>query len=221
MSVIRKFSINTNGRDFVVGDIHGCFTKLKEKLEEISFDADKDRLFSVGDLVDRGTESEQCLEWISKPFFHSVLGNHEQMAVSYFEDNSLADWYFRNGGAWFIAMQRQEQAAYVDVFRTLPIALEIETDKGLIGIIHAECPVVSWLDLEDALTNHNKIPYKEIAIWSREKISHENYDRVNDIYAVFVGHTVIENPIQLGNVYYIDTGAVFDRNITVIDILES
>jgi serine/threonine protein phosphatase 1 len=218
MNLIKRFAKNELGRDFVVGDIHGCFTKLAEKLTEVSFDETKDRLFSVGDLVDRGPESEQCLDWMVKPYFHSVLGNHEQMAISYFDGEAPAEWYFRNGGAWFIASLHQEQIKYVDIFRELPIALEVETEKGLIGIIHAECPVISWLDLNDALTGHNKMPYKEMAIWSRTKIQDQDYDRINDIHAVFVGHTVVETPVQLGNVHYIDTGAVFDRELTLIDM---
>ena len=52
-----RFAQNTVGRDFAVGDIHGCFTELQRGLEAIGFDPSTDRLFSVGDLVDRGPES--------------------------------------------------------------------------------------------------------------------------------------------------------------------
>lgn len=39
------------------GDIRGCFNRLQAGLELLGFDPDKDRLFSVGDLVDWGPES--------------------------------------------------------------------------------------------------------------------------------------------------------------------
>jgi len=51
---IPRFALNTHRRDFAVGDIHGAFDALQRAMEAIGFDARKDRLFSVGDLVDRG-----------------------------------------------------------------------------------------------------------------------------------------------------------------------
>ena len=53
------------GRDFAVSDIHGCFSHLSRSLKSIGSDASVDRLFSVGDLVDRGTESDQVLPWLN------------------------------------------------------------------------------------------------------------------------------------------------------------
>lgn len=48
---------NTRGRDFVVGDIHGAFDKVEAAMAKVGFDVERDRLLSVGDLVDRGAES--------------------------------------------------------------------------------------------------------------------------------------------------------------------
>lgn len=63
------FKENTNGRDFVVGDLHGCFKEFVEKLKEINFDYSTDRMFSVGDLIDRGEDSIKCLRLIKTPWF--------------------------------------------------------------------------------------------------------------------------------------------------------
>lgn len=76
---VAHFSQNTLGRDIAVGDIHGCFSKLKTSLKRIRFDPSKDRLFSVGDLVDRGPESHHVLEWLDLSWFHAICGNHEQL----------------------------------------------------------------------------------------------------------------------------------------------
>ena len=65
--MIKRFELNNKGRDYVVGDIHGCFSLLSKELYEIGFDEKTDRLFSVGDLVDRGTESHLAVEWLKKP----------------------------------------------------------------------------------------------------------------------------------------------------------
>ena len=81
MSLVQRFAQNTWGRDFVVGDVHGCFDYLRAVLEHVQFDEVSDRLFCVGDLVDRGPQSEEAIDWIAKPWFHAVRGNHEQMAI--------------------------------------------------------------------------------------------------------------------------------------------
>jgi len=65
---------NTLGRDFIVGDLHGCRSLLEDLLAEVAFDGARDRLFSVGDLVDRGPDSEGCLELLKEPWFYPVLG---------------------------------------------------------------------------------------------------------------------------------------------------
>lgn len=78
--VFKRFEKNKEGRDFVIGDIHGCFDAVRAILGDVKFDESKDRLFSVGDLVDRGPDSIEAIDWIAKPWFHAVRGNHEQMA---------------------------------------------------------------------------------------------------------------------------------------------
>ncbi len=55
---VMHYQENNIGNDYVCGDVHGCYDKLQEALDEIGFDPTKDRLFIVGDLVDRGPQSE-------------------------------------------------------------------------------------------------------------------------------------------------------------------
>ena len=52
------------GTDWVVGDVHGCFETLRQALAAIDFEQGRDRLFSVGDLIDRGPNSIEALEWL-------------------------------------------------------------------------------------------------------------------------------------------------------------
>ena len=68
---------NGGGRDFVVGDLHGHRRLFEFELEHLGFDPACDRVFSVGDLVDRGPHALETLRLIEEPWFHAVLGNHE------------------------------------------------------------------------------------------------------------------------------------------------
>ena len=131
----KSFLQNVAGRDYIVGDIHGCFSRLQAHLDQLGFDAAVDRLFSVGDLVDRGPESAQALEWLDKPWFHAVRGNHEQMAIDHVAGNSDARTYIGNGGGWFLALTRPEQRQFADAFGALPIAITLDTAAGQAGIV--------------------------------------------------------------------------------------
>jgi len=216
--MIKHFAANTVGRDFVVGDIHGCFSKLDAELVGLAFDPAKDRLFSVGDLVDRGPESEMAVEWLAKSWFHAVRGNHEQMAIDCATGSIDRACYVANGGAWFIGLTRAEQLQFADAFRALPIALEVETPHGLFGIVHADCPFDSWSLLGAELQGERAWRVAEACAWSRERITSKNESVIEGVVAVIVGHTPVVKPVSFGNVHYIDTGAVFGKSLTIVQI---
>ena len=71
---------------YVIGDIQGCFEPFQCLLKKIDFNPDKDRLWSVGDLVNRGPGNIETLRWVyaHRDNVTMVLGNHDLhlMAVS-------------------------------------------------------------------------------------------------------------------------------------------
>lgn len=212
--MIPVYPENTRGRDFVIGDLHGHVTKLREKMASKGFDPSVDRLFAVGDLVDRGPESEAVLGLLDEPWFHSVLGNHDYAAIEYAHGRQKdSGWYAGIGGAWMIGKTRDEQMKYADAFEALPLALEIDVGGGRrVGLVHADCPFDDWSDFSRALWNWGKLErlhqkaIKDCALWNRERIEYLRDDGVKGIHAVIVGHTPQERVTSLGNVFYVDTG---------------
>lgn len=223
--IIQKFSKNSVGRDFAVGDLHGCFDALRQALANVSFDEATDRLFSVGDLVDRGAQSEESIDWIAKPWFHAVRGNHEQMAISIAAGKHDRMNYLRNGGQWFLNLSQRRQQLYAAVFDALPYMIEVETDAGRVGIVHAEVLTNSW----DVFVAHAENPpssnpfynFKERILWGRERIRNKDTRMVEGLHALYVGHTPVPEPVVLGNTHYIDTGAVFGKYLTLVEIQNS
>ena len=71
---------------YVFGDIQGCFEPFQCLLKEINFNPDKDRVWSVGDIVNRGPNNLETLRWFCehRDNVTMVLGNHDLhlMAVS-------------------------------------------------------------------------------------------------------------------------------------------
>ena len=64
---------------YAVGDVQGCYRDLQLLIEKINFDPAIDRLWFVGDIVNRGPESLACLRYIESlgNSATTVLGNHD------------------------------------------------------------------------------------------------------------------------------------------------
>lgn len=169
---IKTFEANTEGRDFVIGDLHGAYTVLENLLKNLNFDKTKDRLFSVGDLVDRGPKSLKCLELLYEPWFHAVLANHEQMMVEAFDGGYMGNFWLGNGGMWgaealntwrinqssgsISQIPTDDEATLYDLLdkvRELPFLTTVSKRNGeKVHIIHAELPpnrTITDADLED------------------------------------------------------------------------
>jgi bis(5'-nucleosyl)-tetraphosphatase (symmetrical) len=64
---------------YVVGDIQGCYAEFAQLLDTIAFDPGRDRLWLVGDLVNRGPDSLSVLRHVKSlgVAATTVLGNHD------------------------------------------------------------------------------------------------------------------------------------------------
>lgn len=64
---------------YAVGDLQGCFAPLRKLLDKARFNPTRDQLWSVGDLVNRGPQSLDCLRFFVElgSSARVVLGNHD------------------------------------------------------------------------------------------------------------------------------------------------
>ena len=210
---ILSLETNQQGRDFVVGDIHGMFTALDNLLKKVKFNPEIDRIISVGDLVDRGAESHRVLEYLEQPWFFAIMGNHEEMCLeSATSPSTYKNWVKHNGGAWWESIDEPKQQAIREAFSALPTIAEIPTNNGLIGVVHADITArIGWNRFKETIAEDESL--RHFAIWSRAR-----YDRyhavgstenIQGVKLVIVGHTPTSKTLDVGNVRYIDTGAPY------------
>lgn len=133
---IKSIPPNVEGRDFAVGDLHGCFEELGRLLIHVKFDPVRDRLFSTGDLIDRGPRSQDCLSLLTKPWFYPVLGNHEDVMLSKFK--MVEDGQTQSFDSQEIAYIKSLKKYMPNIF-DMPLVYEINhLLLGKIYVVHAE-----------------------------------------------------------------------------------
>ncbi|HAM5294868.1 TPA: serine/threonine protein phosphatase, partial [Escherichia coli] len=186
------------------------------KLETIGFDTKKDLLISVGDLVDRGTENVECLELITFPLFRAVRGNHEQMMIDGLSERGNVNHWLFNGGGWFFNLDYDKEIlakALAHKADELPLIIELVSKGKKYVICHADYPC-------DEYEFGKPVDYQQV-IWNRERISNSQDGVVKEIKGAdtfIFGHTPAVKPLKFANQMYIDTGAVFCGNLTLIQV---
>ena len=203
------------GRCFVVGDLHGMAHALERLLEQAGFDPSRDLLWSLGDLVDRGPYSPQCLVLLDEPWFRAIRGNHEQLMLDAAVDPGIWLIWVLNGGDWAHGYP-WDAPALRGKLAALPWAAELRTATGRMGLVHADLELGRpWTRFLDDLENDRQ-QARNVALWSRTSISRATRGlagpRVQDLDLALLGHSIVDAPFQWGNLWFLDAGAVVSQD---------
>jgi len=90
-------------RSFVIGDIHGCAATLRRLVDGILRPIHEDRIYLLGDLIDRGPDSKGVMDFIFELCDRGlsvscVRGNHEEMCLLAGNDHYYLGMWAANGG---------------------------------------------------------------------------------------------------------------------------
>lgn len=195
---------NTQGRDFILADLHGHRNLLEKALVGCQFDPDADRLISVGDLIDRGPDSLACLELLNEPWFYLVRGNHEQMMIDAVLKGAPTAWslWVRNGGSWALECSEEVLQGWASRLDALPLTLTVHHQKGLYGICHAQYSLPDWQDRLTASQQH-----QTDWLWGRDRVKQSTPNGVVGVDCLFHGHTIVDGVTRKANSLYLDCGA--------------
>ena len=212
-------------RVIAIGDIHGQFEKLTDLWEKIGFDEDNDLLVFLGDYIDRGPRSLDCLRFIKLLTSHkkniiALRGNHEDFLLKYFDTNSIKRrndddiWLDPNNGG----------RKTLDQLEKLPPKEVCEIISFIASLPYYYDGIPNWFFVHAGINPHYGLYEQryEDYLWVRgEFISH--YDGETNFV---VGHTPVQylnrsisKPILLGNhIIMMDTGAAMGKVISALDL---
>jgi len=134
---------------FVVADIHGHYTILRQALDELGFDENNENhvFISCGDLFDRGNENLSVYKFV-KGLKHKVLirGNHEDMLYSALESGNLTSTDNDNGTKLTVSELLGEDAVNPDgSFDTALHAEKISEIKAFIDSMQNHLEVGNYV----------------------------------------------------------------------------
>lgn len=206
-------------KTYVIGDVHGCYYTLLELLEKLDNDA---RIIFVGDFCDRGLYSKNVIELIIQQNYECILGNHEDFMIKHFDDylNQKENRWYDNlqiGGKQTIDSYNSDNQLiqqHIKYLKKLPRYIQIDKyfiTHGL-GLPYFKRRDIKDKDIQDGIMKArlSDETSKWGANWEKEWRS---YDVIN-IFA----HTPYKE-VKIGkNFYGIDTGCVYGKKLTALEL---
>ncbi|MBD2162923.1 serine/threonine protein phosphatase [Calothrix membranacea FACHB-236] len=208
-----------NQRRIVIGDVHGHYEGLMTLLKAIA-PSSNDQLYFLGDLIDRGPQSAQVVNFVKDNNYPCLLGNHEQMLLNVLTKGganstpAMQAWLYSGGQATIASYQEATiPQEHIDWFQALPTYI----DLGDVWLTHAGLDPLMPLAKQTA----------EQFCWIREEFHSMEKPYFPD-KLIIIGHTITftlpgVNPGQLaqGRGWLdIDTGAYHPRSgwLTALDV---
>ncbi|MDE0456306.1 MAG: symmetrical bis(5'-nucleosyl)-tetraphosphatase [Chromatiales bacterium] len=132
---------------YAIGDVQGCYRELRSLLRECGFDARRDRLWFVGDLVNRGPASLEVLRFVADlgDRAQTVLGNHDLHLVA----SARGIRPLRARDTFRDVLDAADGEALVDWLREQPV-IHRDPERGFVMVHAGIAP--AWT-IDDALVH--------------------------------------------------------------------
>ena len=218
-------------RTLVIGDIHGGLRALHQMMERAKV-TPKDTLIFLGDYVDGWSQSPQVIDYlIELKTTHNcifILGNHDELLLDWLtktKDNPL--WYQHGGESTVLAyanVSAETKKKHIQFIQSLAKYYLDEQNRLFIhagftnmnGVDYEYFPRLFYWDRtlwETALALDKKMKKDDLFYPKRLTLYHE----------IYIGHTPVSRigktiPVQMANVWNVDTGAAFKGPLTIMDI---
>ncbi len=218
-------------RTLVIGDIHGGLRALHQILERAKV-SPNDKLIFLGDYVDGWSQSPEVIDLlIAMKETHNVIcirGNHDDLLLEWLKNGTdNPQWFDHGGEATVTAYQNRDAttlATHIDFIESL---VDFHLDEQNRLFIHAGFTNMNGVDFE----YFPKLFYWDRSLWETALALDKNMKTTDLAYPkrlrlyneIFIGHTPVSRigktiPVQMANVWNVDTGAAFRGPLTIMDV---
>lgn len=218
-------------RTIAIGDIHGGLRALVQLLKEINI-TPNDKLIFLGDYVDGWSDSanvvSHLIELSKQNTCIFLRGNHDDLAHRWLKTGEINEQWLQHGGQSSIDAYRkfssEEIAAHIKFYEQM---MNYYIDKENRLFIHAGFTNLHGPEQE----YHNTGYYWDRTLWETAMSLDKNLPRDHKYYPrrltlfseIFIGHTPVtrieeDKPVNLANIWNVDTGAAFKGKLSAIDI---
>ena len=228
-------------KTFVIGDIHGGYRALVQVLERAGFDYENDKLISVGDVADGWSETAEALEHLIEKVKNLVYvkGNHDEWTQRFLKltlktgpSDYNYNWYRQGGKATYHSYYDKPELVDKHIKFFEDALLYYIDDKNRIFMHAGFDPNVPldkqfFMDVGQTDKDENATFYWDRAFW-RHMVSRDKIGNVQDVWdkwtEIYIGHTPTGReydhmqPVNLGNVWNMDTGAGYDGSISMMNL---
>ena len=204
----------------IIGDIHGCHKELVELLDKLPNDIVK--IYSVGDLIDRGPESKAVVQECIDRGIICVRGNHEDMFLDFLDGcKKYSEGVFiMNGGDKTIRDYGGESFEIKGIYGRSQHTSSCEIPDEHLKFMK-DMPY--FIETDDFILTHGGIP-----AWMGEEFRDNdpasenemmwNRSRTNGELAKvqISGHTPVQEPHFVKGATNIDTGCFFGNKLSAL-----
>ncbi|MCF8260587.1 MAG: metallophosphoesterase [Melioribacteraceae bacterium] len=210
----------------VIGDIHGCYFTLVELHNKIKKNYPDIQIYTVGDLVDRGNNSTEVINFIFNENILFTPGNHDYMFYHYFRDPDsifARSWVFNGNETTLASYEADEDLIPIHIERIKNAPLYFDLDDCFISHAGVSSYYGKILpeNFRDDLEILSKIIYSDYktdtgVLWTRDTLLDLGKLQV-------VGHTKQREIIldEDSSAIYIDTGACVGNKLSAVIVHQS
>ncbi|RTZ48396.1 serine/threonine protein phosphatase (plasmid) [Chryseobacterium arthrosphaerae] len=218
------------GRILITTDNHGALKAVKQVLESCKFNPNEDLLINLGDVVDRGKESAELVQFyielseecLYKPLF--IKGNHDDYCHKWLKSGEISMEWLLNGGTEtidsYIKTGYLDSEEHLNFFNEM---FDFYIDTKNRGYVHAGFTSHSGLGNDNPNTYYWDRTLWELAMDNKTEQLPKEFRIFEAHKEIFIGHTPTLNwdetkPMNKYNIWNLDTGAGYrEGKLSIMD----
>jgi len=201
--------------DYVIADIHGNYKGFKKVMEDSPFNNDKDKLIILGDIVDGGRQTKQCIDLaLSFKKILFIKGNHDMWFYLWASDGIEIPAWVHQGGYATMESYDFDRKNIPDSHKEM-----IENGKYYHISNNNDIFVHGGFNPKVPINKTNV----DILVWDRSLIKYAINHKITKYNRIFIGHTSTQfykslTPIHFNNLIMCDTGGGWNGRLSLINI---